>query len=181
LRQVRGKEVIFRNIKYGIKNLTKWFSVIWNDRDWDHHFLFEILKFKLEQMEDLQEILKFKLEQMEDLQRKHGIKLYRDKYADQMRVCINLLNRIIEDEYYENTFKHHDKKWGEADLVFKPLPDDEELGLMEIEREKVTTDKEKAQERKEWKRLHEHSEKLREQDLDMLFLNMRKYIQGWWD
>jgi hypothetical protein len=31
----------------GIKNLYKWFPVIWKDRDWDSHYIFEVLKFKI--------------------------------------------------------------------------------------------------------------------------------------
>jgi hypothetical protein len=31
----------------GVKNLWKWFPVIWKDRDWDHNYIFEVLKFKI--------------------------------------------------------------------------------------------------------------------------------------
>ncbi len=44
----------FRSIKYGIKNLITWFPIIWKDRDWDHWYLYKILRFKLIQMENLQ-------------------------------------------------------------------------------------------------------------------------------
>jgi hypothetical protein len=36
------------NIAISIRNLIKWFPVIWKDRDWDHSFIYEILKHKLE-------------------------------------------------------------------------------------------------------------------------------------
>lgn len=32
----------------GVKNLIKWFPIIWKDRDWDDHYIFEVLKFKIE-------------------------------------------------------------------------------------------------------------------------------------
>ena len=32
----------------GIKNLWRWFPTIWRDRDWDHTFIYEILRVKLE-------------------------------------------------------------------------------------------------------------------------------------
>ena len=38
---------LHRDIAKGIKNLWKWFPVIWKDRDWDNYFIFEALKFKL--------------------------------------------------------------------------------------------------------------------------------------
>ena len=31
----------------GVKNLWKWFPVIWKDRDWDTHFIYEIIRVKL--------------------------------------------------------------------------------------------------------------------------------------
>lgn len=36
-----------KNFIIGIKNLYKWFPIIWKDRDWDDTFLFEIIKFKI--------------------------------------------------------------------------------------------------------------------------------------
>jgi hypothetical protein len=36
-----------RDIKSGIKNLIAWFPIIWRDRDWDDHYIFEVLKFKI--------------------------------------------------------------------------------------------------------------------------------------
>ena len=32
----------------GVRNLIKWFRVVWKDRDWDHSYIYEILKHKLE-------------------------------------------------------------------------------------------------------------------------------------
>jgi len=38
------------NLKDGISNLRTWFPIIWDDRDWDNHFLWEMLLFKLKRM-----------------------------------------------------------------------------------------------------------------------------------
>ena len=37
-----------RDIAQGFRNLWKWFPLVWKDRDWDDHFIFEALKFKIE-------------------------------------------------------------------------------------------------------------------------------------
>lgn len=42
-----------RDVAYGFKNLWKWFPIIWKDRDWDDHFIFEVLKFKIKNTADL--------------------------------------------------------------------------------------------------------------------------------
>ena len=39
---------LHKDIKQGFKNLWKWLPVIWKDRDWDTHFIYELLKKKLE-------------------------------------------------------------------------------------------------------------------------------------
>ena len=165
----------FRNIRLGIPNLIKWAPVIWKDRDWDQYFLYIILQFKLKQMEQLQ--------------RKYGISVNSNDYADQMRTCILLLERIIKDDYLHNVLKPHEEKWGESRLDFKETSDQtfrdidggEKLYEGAFSVEKVTTPKEKKQENKERMRLYDHVRKLEKQDLDLLFKNIRKHIEGWWD
>lgn len=44
--KLNGK-YIPRDIVIGIKNLIKWFPIVFKDRDWDHHYIFEVLKFKI--------------------------------------------------------------------------------------------------------------------------------------
>lgn len=36
----------------GVKNLWVWFPVIWKDRNWDDHFIFELLRVKLQKQAD---------------------------------------------------------------------------------------------------------------------------------
>lgn len=74
-----------RDLIEGIKNLIRWFPIIWKDRDWDHSFIFNLLIKKLE------------------LQSKYiGT---RDRHttskrnAEIMVTCVELLKRI-RDEYY---------------------------------------------------------------------------------
>lgn len=39
---------LHHNVIQGVRNLIKWFPVVWKDRDWDHSYIYEILKHKLE-------------------------------------------------------------------------------------------------------------------------------------
>ena len=45
--KVEGK-YYHKDFMYGIKNLWKWFPTIWRDRDWDDHFIFELIRVKLQ-------------------------------------------------------------------------------------------------------------------------------------
>jgi hypothetical protein len=157
----------FRSIKYGIQNLIKWFPVIWQDRDWDHWFIFKIFHFKLKEVENFQ--------------RKYGNSITHEKIADQIKLAVLLLDRLVKDEYLENVLKPHEKKWGDSEMIFTPIKGNEEYSSLDLKVEKANTKEEIDQESKERTRLYDHERKLREQDLDILFKHMRKYIEGWWD
>ena len=74
-----------RNIMEGIKNIIYWFPIIWKDRNWDHHYIFEVLKHKL----------KAQSKYIGDRNR-HT----RAKYdAQRMNLCVNLIQKL-EDDYY---------------------------------------------------------------------------------
>jgi len=77
----------FRSIRPGIKSLITWFPVIWKDRWWDHSFLYSILRKKLELMEE-----GFRL---------HGMGLHSEMDAKNMKKCILLLDRLINDAYID--------------------------------------------------------------------------------
>lgn len=164
------KEKVLRKIngiKHGIFNIIKWSPILWNDRNWDHYYLYIILQFKLKQMEDLQ--------------RNHGIALNSKKYANQIKKCILILDRLIKDDYLFNALGPHEKKWGETKLNFKQLPKNKDLFEVIINAKKAGTEEKLKQEKKERTRLYKHANKMREQDLDLLFRNMKKYVEGWWD
>jgi len=82
-------------IKYGIKNLYKWFWVIWKDRDWDHHYIFEVLKFKLEK------------------QAKHlGERDWHEsskRDAEIMMTCVRLINKIQNESYFDELYDSDEK------------------------------------------------------------------------
>jgi hypothetical protein len=67
-----------REVKTGITNLIKWSPVIWRDRNFDHTFIFEILKFKIE--------LTSKSE-------------FSDREIETMNTCVRLISLIQEEHY----------------------------------------------------------------------------------
>lgn len=157
----------FRSIKYGIENLINWFPVIWKDRDWDHWYLYRILKLKLSNMEKYH--------------RKYGIALKSDRTADEIKTCVILLDRLLKDDYGDMTFKKHNEKWGEIELSWKPCEDNDDLVECLITRTNVKDEEDEKLERKQFRRLSEHESKLIKQDIEYLFNTMKKRIQTWWD
>jgi len=153
-------------IPYGTKNLIRWFPTIWNDRNYDQYFIYVVLRKKLQLTEDCL---------------RNGCHLYAEKTADQVKICSHILDRLIKDEYHLHAFKRHDEIWGEADFKFEKIEDRPGFSSLHITHENVKNDKDKEQERKDFKGAVKKEQDLRSQDLDLLFKLMRKHIQGWWD
>jgi hypothetical protein len=81
-----------RDFIQGVRNLIRWFPIIYNDQDWDDHFIWEIWKFKLYN------------------QAKYiGGK---DRHVDAKRdaeiilLCTRLMDRI-QDEYYQAEYQDY--------------------------------------------------------------------------
>ena len=163
----RNTKDFFRyDVPAGVKNLIRWFPIIWQDRNWDQHFIYVILHKKLTLMEK---------------GLRNGCHLYADKTADQVKICVLLLDRLIKDKYHENAFQRHEQKWGEAEFNFEDLKKDPELCRLLITHPNVKTEEDEKQERKDFKNATDHTEEMIEQDLELLFKIMRKNIRGWWD
>ena len=70
-----------------IKSILYWLSIIWHDRHWDHYFLYEILRHKLLGIQKSFE--------------NTGI-YHAKKEIPRIKTCIFILNRLINEEYFEN-------------------------------------------------------------------------------
>lgn len=159
---------MFRDLKYGIINIIRWFVIIWQDRNWDHYFIYRIFWYKLVRMEHHI--------------RKHGNHEDADKDSDTIKICIDALDRLIEDDYNKTGFEEHDKKWGRSEFKFSEWKEgDPELKELKIERDKVVTEEDKEQETKEFFKVTDDERNLKEKDLDTLFKTMRENIENWWD
>ena len=77
--------VWFLDFFRGIRNLIDWLPVVWKDRHWDDHHIFEVLKRKIE------------------LQRKYIVQANRHTRTNidnrDMTIVLNLIQRV-QDDYY---------------------------------------------------------------------------------
>ena len=84
--------------KRGVKNIIYWFPVIWKDRDWDSHYIFEILQHKLEAQANY--IGRRDLHTRAQLD------------AKRMRLCISLIKKVQEEDYTMEYMDYHkDRVW----------------------------------------------------------------------
>jgi hypothetical protein len=89
-----------RDIIKGIKNLIRWFPTIWKDRDWDDHFIWEILKVKLKNQSNFIG--------------RSGIHVSAKRDAEIMMTCVRLM-KLIQDDFYSHEYSeyHKTKHWFE--------------------------------------------------------------------
>ena len=84
--------------KQGVKNLWYWFPIIWKDRNWDGHYIFEILQHKLEG-------------QANYIGRK-DLHTRAQLDAKRMRLCISLIKKVQEEDYTMEYMDYHkDRVW----------------------------------------------------------------------
>ena len=100
-----------------IYNLIRWFPIIWKDKDWDDHYIFEILKFKLKN-------------QAEYIGKKdRHMSAKRD--AEIMMLCVRLMDKV-QDEYYG--MEYHD--YYKSNIKF--IPSISHPGSYEMEEELIS-------------------------------------------
>jgi hypothetical protein len=84
--------------KQGVKNLWYWFPIIWKDRNWDGHYIFEIIQHKLEGQANY--IGRRDLHTRAQLD------------AKRMRLCISLIKKVQEEDYTMEYMDYHkDRVW----------------------------------------------------------------------
>ena len=99
-----------------IKNLIRWFPIIWKDEDWDDHFIFEILKFKLKN-------------QAEYIGG-HNRHLSAKRDAEIMMLCVRLIEKVQDEFYGTEYFDYQDSEFKFIESI--DYPDHYEMDIVEL-------------------------------------------------
>lgn len=140
-------------------------KLAWYDYDWDYNHLLHLLIFKIKRME----------KELRENDRHMGSQ----DYSQQMRLVIECLERVLNDDYISMIDKELKKKFPEEhkkdkeNCPFKNLRRDKKVWINE-KGEKRVIYKSRRQERsekyvEEWRRLHFYYEKVRMADLRLAF------------
>ena len=100
------------NISTGISNIIKYFKIVWNDRDYDYTYIFNILRFKLEK-------------QAKYINDKNRFISSR-RNAELMLLTSRLIELIKEDAYDTEYMDYYESK-----IEFVPYGDKKDLFSME--------------------------------------------------
>jgi hypothetical protein len=84
--------------KQGVKNIIYWFPIIWKDRNWDSHYIFEILQHKLKAQANYIGSNDRHTRAQQDARR--------------MRLCVKLIKKVQEEDYTMEYMDYHkDRVW----------------------------------------------------------------------
>ena len=138
-----------------IRNLIRWFPIIWNDNDWDSHYLLLLIYHKLRFMEQFFS--------SDDTHLLHA-----DKTAEQIKTTKLVLKRILDDNYWP--FDKLFEKYGDFEIR------DSKFEIVGVE-----TKDEKLQYRKEFSKCSEAERLLEQQDWNYFFKLLKNHMKTWWD
>jgi hypothetical protein len=109
---INDLQYVPQNIITGIKNLIHWIPIIWKDRDWDQHYIFEVLKRKL-------------IKQSKHIgSRDFHTRAKRD--AEIMMLCVRLIEKVQDETYSSEYMDYH-----QTEMSFKKI-EDSDLHTLEI-------------------------------------------------
>lgn len=141
------------------KNIIIFRKFLWENYWWDHHFIFLMLKIKLEYDAKMH--------------RQHGNCVNSDNYAIQMESCVRILDRLVDDKFCKN-FDEHEKKWGSSSFSI------DDKGKFTIKKSPKAEQDPEA-ERKEFRAATVADDLDKINTVEELFSIMSKNILSWWD
>jgi len=150
----------FYTLRRNIKNLIKWFPIIWSDRDWDYHYILAILQAKLEFTKQ------FFLSD-------NTYCVEANETANEVSEVLEILDRLIKNQYLEEALKPFDEKYPDYDwsLEFEQCDN----GYYKLVNKNTSEQKELKS------KCYREKERAKEKDFDDLFILLRKNIENWWD
>ena len=154
-----------------IKNLIRWFPIIWKDEDWDDHYIFEILKFKLKNQA---EYIGY-----------HDRHVSAKRDAEIMMLCVRLIEKV-QKEYYGT--EYHDYHESEFKFVAsKDYPGSYEMEIKEISERYDEYFKQYPRIAKQVNEEDKHKKAFKiarineERAHKLLFKILEQNIKRWWD
>lgn len=151
-----------------IKNLIRWFPVIWNDQDWDSEYTLDILLKKLEHQRD------FFLSKDTHLVNSWEV-------ADEIEIAISKLKHTRDSwEHYEQpAHELLDVKWGKG--IMRTEKYGEHCNEILFDREFVKTSKDEAKYKKEFTAKLTKAREEYVKDKADAYLYLATNIDKWWD
>jgi hypothetical protein len=143
----------WRNPKRIVYNFIYFFKVVYNYRDFDYSYNFEMFHKSLERTANAIDTKEIIVDHKET--------------ADSIREYIRLWKKLQDDNYIEEAGCN----WNNINFRFEPVEDDDELFEMK---------RDSSYSKEEMQEFHKQADTLRKKDFELMIEAFRKYEQ-WWD
>jgi hypothetical protein len=172
----------FKRKFWQIKNLIKWFPIIWKQYDFDYSYAIEVFKFQLNKTADF-------------LDSNNSVGANAKYKAEKIRTITKLMDKVYEEEYaceYQGIFeKKYGKKSlsniGKSSLVYKfedleyNQKNKRMIMLESISKQKVINENLLSIRQNYFNNLFEESQKKQEKSHKVLWKLIENNIQNFWD
>lgn len=153
-----------------IKHILSWVPFHYNEYDWDHGYILEMLQIKITRTRDC--ILKNNHLSDDSLER----------IKKSTTEAIDLIAAIRKDEFCEKEREAHDKKWGKLRSFMENKWSADGLGRRWLSlRDNANTDAKKKQEIKDSRKIWALEEKRKADAYQRLGEIFKTELEGWWD
>lgn len=155
-----------------IYNLYRWFPIIWKDRDWDTHYIWEILKFKLTNQADYIG--------------RYDRHTCAKRDAERMMLCVRLIEKV-QDEHYRIEYMDYEE------TKFEFIPSDHCKDCSELEVKIISDNLDEYFKKypRIYKQIEDKSDRRRvafkmgrinhNRARKLLFNILEQNIEAWWD
>lgn len=148
-----------------VKRINKYVRFLEGNHEWDYIYIIDLLRFKLKMTRKLFE------------KEGHSMEATKNEMISQILEVEKLLQKVIDDNYFEPFQKEIETKYGKSKFKFGK----KKKGLRELIIEWDLPDDKKAEAICEQTRLHELATQMQKDDLKKAFDLMVENIWGWWD
>lgn len=158
-----------RDVCRFIKRVIEYSSILWKDKDYDYAYILDMIQYKIQRTR-------------EHIGH-HNLLTNTQKYCNQMLEVEALIEFIRKDEFCEKEREAHDKKWGESVWNSIPCNDGNKFAGSEIRtvRLNVRTEKDRINERKEYRKLMNLEIQRSRNAWNRLFRLLNQNMRNWWD
>lgn len=152
---------------YIVKNVFRWSPIIISDREWDQSYLLIILRAKIKHMHTHHDKARSFVGAEQEIER--------------MQQVIEALDRLLAEQYEEQSVTDVYRKWGEPHYVKRPV--ESHPGCYELATwyENVKTEHDAELCEQQLEQAYKTADKARQDDLDFVCDTLKKHLYDWWD
>ncbi len=151
-----------------IKNIIKWFPILWKQRDWDYGYAIDVFIFQLSKIAD-------------NFDSGKSYSIGSEARASQIRRVVKLMKKVYDEEFELDYSDQIEAKYGKNNWVFNPTQEQREKGIINRVFEKNYSKEELKQIYEDERKIILQCSEKQEKAHKLVWKLVENYIRDWWD